>query len=69
MFPARSAGHPWKGVVLAKPNYKFEKRQKEMAKKKKKEAKLKRKQEKKQDGLGFDDEPDDGSDEENEDPA
>jgi hypothetical protein len=31
---------------LAKPNYSFEKRQKEIAKKKKKEEKLKRKREK-----------------------
>ena len=35
-----------KGVRLAKPNYKFEKRQKEIAKRKKKEEKLKRKLEK-----------------------
>jgi hypothetical protein len=36
---------------LAKPNYKFAKRQKELAKKKKKEEKLKRKQMKKQDDF------------------
>jgi hypothetical protein len=33
---------------LAKPNYQYEKRQKELAKKRKKEEKLKRKQEKRQ---------------------
>jgi hypothetical protein len=47
---------------LAKPNYKFAKRQKELAKKKKKEEKLKRKQMKKQDGFdpAQDAEADDG---------
>ena len=34
---------------MAKPNYQYEKRQKELAKKKKKEEKLKRKMEKKHD--------------------
>ena len=33
-------------VVLPKPNYSFEKRQKELDRKKKKEAKIQRKQEK-----------------------
>jgi hypothetical protein len=37
---------------LAKPNYQYEKRQKELAKKRKKEEKLKRKQEKKQEESG-----------------
>lgn len=36
---------------MAKPNYKFAKRQKELAKKKKKEEKLKRKQMKGQDDF------------------
>ncbi|EGB14321.1 hypothetical protein DND132_1108 [Pseudodesulfovibrio mercurii] len=46
---------------MAKPNYQFEKRQKELAKKKKKEEKLKRKQMKK-DGVEPDraDDADDG---------
>jgi len=43
---------------LAKPNYKFAKRQKEMAKKKKKEEKLRRKQEKKDGLLNEEAEPD-----------
>jgi len=34
------------GVILARTNYSFEKRQKELAKKKKKEEKLQRKREK-----------------------
>jgi hypothetical protein len=38
---------PKKDVSLAKVNYNYEKRQKELEKKKKKEQKLKRKQEKK----------------------
>jgi hypothetical protein len=38
---------------LAKPNYKFAKRQKELAKKKKKEEKLKRKQMRKEDDSEF----------------
>ena len=33
----------FKGTILAKPNYQFEKRQKELAKKKKKEEKLQKK--------------------------
>ncbi len=36
----------WKEMILAKPNYSFEKRQKELAKKKKKEEKRQQKQEK-----------------------
>ena len=49
---------------MAKPNYKFAKRQKELAKKKKKEEKLKRKQMKKQDDFdpASDAEATDGSD-------
>ncbi|MEK7736509.1 MAG: hypothetical protein AAB319_01945, partial [Pseudomonadota bacterium] len=35
-----------RGDIVAKPNFQFEKRQKEIAKKKKHEEKLKRKQEK-----------------------
>jgi hypothetical protein len=46
-----------KGVILATPNYGFEKRQKELAKKRKKEDKLKAKSDRKS-GLF----PDDGSD-------
>eukprot|EP00831_Metopus_contortus_P010100 TRINITY_DN13922_c0_g1_i2.p4 TRINITY_DN13922_c0_g1~~TRINITY_DN13922_c0_g1_i2.p4 ORF type:complete len:142 (+),score=38.42 TRINITY_DN13922_c0_g1_i2:22-447(+) len=55
LFSLRSVriGHPQQGVILAKPNYKFAKRQKEMAKKKKKEEKLQRKLEKKDDGQDF----------------
>lgn len=41
-------GHSTQEALLAKPNYKFQKRQKDMAKKKKKEEKLQRKLEKKQ---------------------
>jgi hypothetical protein len=37
---------------LAKPNYSFEKRQKELAKKKKKEEKKQRKLEKQKDSVG-----------------
>jgi len=33
------AGRRWKGDTLAKPNYSYEKRRKELAKKKKKDAK------------------------------
>ena len=36
------------GGMLAKPNYGFQKRQKELAKKKKKEEKLRKKQEKRE---------------------
>ncbi|MFW6324529.1 MAG: hypothetical protein ACOC0U_05635 [Desulfovibrionales bacterium] len=42
---------------MAKPNYKFQKRQKDMAKKKKKEEKLQRKLEKKQAGDVESEEP------------
>ena len=35
----QDAGRHWKGDTLAKPNYGYEKRRKELAKKKKKEAK------------------------------
>lgn len=40
--------------MLAKPNYKFEKRKKELAKKKKKEEKRKRKEMKKSEAEGYD---------------
>jgi hypothetical protein len=46
---AIAAGHVRKGAFpLARNNYTFEKRQKELARKKKKEEKLKRKREKNQ---------------------
>lgn len=48
---------------MAKPNYKFEKRQKELAKKKKKEEKRKRKLAKKQDDQDTSMHSEDGSDE------
>ena len=60
---------------LAKPNYSFQKRQKEIAKQKKKEEKLKKKQAKKEAkdaGLDpdlFDDDDDDDDDDEDEDAA
>ncbi len=46
---------------MAKPNYSFEKRQRELAKKKKKEEKLKEKAVRKVGEGGPDDAPDDGS--------
>jgi hypothetical protein len=42
---------------VAKPNYQYEKRAKELAKKKKKEEKLRRKQENAQRGVGDQDSP------------
>jgi hypothetical protein len=39
------------GVIMAKPNYSFEKRQKELAKKKKQEEKRKRRQAEKSDSA------------------
>lgn len=42
---------------MAKPNYQYEKRAKELAKKKKKEEKLRRKQENAQRGVGDQDSP------------
>lgn len=44
------AVHSNTGVPLAKPNYSFEKRQRELAKKKKKEEKAARKRAQRQDG-------------------
>jgi hypothetical protein len=46
---------------LAKPNYNYEKRQRELAKKQKKEEKLRRKQEKKSPEDVTGDKPDPGS--------
>jgi hypothetical protein len=43
--------HHEKERVMPKPNYKYEKRQKEIAKQKKKEEKLKRKEEKKKEEV------------------
>ncbi len=51
---------------MAKPNYSFEKRQRELAKKKKKEEKLKDKTERKSGGEG---EPESGADESTGEPA
>ncbi|HWR04426.1 MAG TPA: hypothetical protein VN419_10450 [Humidesulfovibrio sp.] len=45
---------------MAKPNYQYEKRAKELAKKKKKEEKLRRKQENAQRGVGDADETPEG---------
>lgn len=53
---------------MAKPNYKFEKRQKEMAKQKKKQEKLKRKEMKKQDFPDDDNFGQDGDDSGEEEP-
>ena len=41
--PLQWAAHSKPGILLAKPNYSFEKRQRELAKKKKKEEKAARK--------------------------
>ena len=51
---------------MAKPNYSFEKRQRELAKKKKKEEKLKDKTERKSVGEG---EPESGADDSSGEPA
>jgi hypothetical protein len=40
--------HPLKEIPLAKPNYSFEKRQRELAKKKKQQAKLEQKRQQRQ---------------------
>lgn len=47
---------------MARPNYKFEKRRKELEKKKKKELKRKRKQERKADQIGEEESPEEISD-------
>lgn len=48
-FPCYQRPYPYtlKGNTMARPNYEFQKRQKELAKKKKKEEKKQRKQENK----------------------
>jgi hypothetical protein len=46
---------------VAKPNFQFEKRQKELEKKRRNEEKLRRKQEKKAAGVAGDGEPDDAA--------
>jgi hypothetical protein len=49
-----------KGRLVAKPNYQYEKRSKELAKKKKKEEKLRRRQENSARNRGEGDEPEEG---------